>query len=165
MYVFCFWELHGLSPNFHIHVSVRDLNFPRIGPHILLQQSRQTDPGNIKISHRYMSVGAGRQNIIILFWKIQFHFWEYINVNQTIIWILSGPSSAAWKGTSSHGGAGPGTGTSSDGSRTWNGTSSHGSRTWNGTSSHGSRTRNGNLERDLLYWGRTRQAFRNDRAI
>jgi hypothetical protein len=47
MYVFLFWEWRGLSPNFHIHVSVRDLYFPRIGSHILLQQNRQTDPGNI----------------------------------------------------------------------------------------------------------------------
>ncbi len=31
---------------------------------------------------RYMSVGTGRQNIIILFWKWQFHFWEYVNKNQ-----------------------------------------------------------------------------------
>ncbi len=45
--VFLFWELRGLSPNFHIHVSVSDLY----------------------ISHRYMSAGTGRQNIIILFWK------------------------------------------------------------------------------------------------
>jgi hypothetical protein len=34
IYVFLFWELRGLSPNFHIHVSVSDLNTPRIGPHI-----------------------------------------------------------------------------------------------------------------------------------
>jgi hypothetical protein len=32
-----------------------------------------------------MSIGSGRQNIIILFWKEQFHFWEYINGNQTFI--------------------------------------------------------------------------------
>jgi hypothetical protein len=34
IYVFLFWELRGLSPNFHIHVSVSDLNIPRIGQHI-----------------------------------------------------------------------------------------------------------------------------------
>ncbi len=34
IYVFQFWELRGHSPNFHIHVSVRDLYIPRIGPHI-----------------------------------------------------------------------------------------------------------------------------------
>ena len=69
IYVFLFCELRGLSPNFHIHVSVSDSYIPRIGPHISLQQNRQTDPGNIYISHRLMSVGTGRQNIIILFWK------------------------------------------------------------------------------------------------
>jgi hypothetical protein len=47
IYVFLFWELRSLSPNFHIHVSVSDLYIPRIGPHISLQQNRQTDLGNI----------------------------------------------------------------------------------------------------------------------
>jgi hypothetical protein len=40
-------ELHCLSPNFYIYVFVSDLYIPRIGPHIWLQQNRQTDPGNI----------------------------------------------------------------------------------------------------------------------
>ncbi len=31
IYAFLFWELRGLSPDFHIHVSVRDLYIPRIG--------------------------------------------------------------------------------------------------------------------------------------
>jgi hypothetical protein len=52
--VFHFWELHGLSPNFHLDVSVSNLYIPRIGPHTSLQQNRQTDPGNIKMYHRYM---------------------------------------------------------------------------------------------------------------
>ncbi len=34
IYIFLFWELRGLSPNFHIYVSVNDLYIPRIGPHI-----------------------------------------------------------------------------------------------------------------------------------
>ena len=34
VYIFLFWELRGLSPNFHSHVSVSDLYIPRIGPHI-----------------------------------------------------------------------------------------------------------------------------------
>jgi hypothetical protein len=34
IYVVLFWELRGLSPNFHIHVSVSDLYTPRIAPHI-----------------------------------------------------------------------------------------------------------------------------------
>jgi hypothetical protein len=36
-------------------------SIPRIGPHISLQQNKQTDPD------RYMIVGTGVQNIIILF--------------------------------------------------------------------------------------------------
>ncbi len=40
IYVFLFWKLRGLSPNFHIHVSVSDLNIPRICPHISLQHNR-----------------------------------------------------------------------------------------------------------------------------
>ena len=47
IYVFLSLELRGLSPNFHIHVSVSYLYIPRIGPHISLQKNMQTDPGNI----------------------------------------------------------------------------------------------------------------------
>jgi hypothetical protein len=45
--VFSEKELCGFNPNSHIHVSVIDLNIPRIGPHIFLQQNRQTDHRNI----------------------------------------------------------------------------------------------------------------------
>ncbi len=69
IFVFPEKELRGLNPNSYIHVSVSDLYIPRIGPHIWLHQNRQNDPGNIQISHRYMSEGIGRQNIITLFWK------------------------------------------------------------------------------------------------
>jgi hypothetical protein len=34
IYVILFWELRGLGPNFHIHVSLSGLYIPRIGPHI-----------------------------------------------------------------------------------------------------------------------------------
>jgi hypothetical protein len=47
IYAFHFWELRGLSPNFHIHLSVSDLYIPRIDPPIFLQPNRQTDRGNI----------------------------------------------------------------------------------------------------------------------
>jgi hypothetical protein len=33
-YVFLFWELRGLSRNFHIHVSLSHLYIPRIDPHV-----------------------------------------------------------------------------------------------------------------------------------
>jgi hypothetical protein len=39
IYSMYFWELRGLSPNFHIHVSVSVLYIPRIGPLIILQQN------------------------------------------------------------------------------------------------------------------------------
>ncbi len=42
-----FLGIARLSPNFHIHVFVSDLYILRIGPHIFLQQNRQTDPGKI----------------------------------------------------------------------------------------------------------------------
>jgi hypothetical protein len=32
-----------------------------------------------------MNVKIGRQNIMVLFWKAQFHFLVYINRNQTFI--------------------------------------------------------------------------------
>jgi hypothetical protein len=48
IYVFLFWELHGLSPNFHIHVSLTYLYIPRIGQHTyFLQQNRQIDHGDV----------------------------------------------------------------------------------------------------------------------
>jgi hypothetical protein len=50
MYVLPEKKLRGLSPNFHIHVSVSDLYIPTIGPPIFLQQNRQTDRGNICIN-------------------------------------------------------------------------------------------------------------------
>jgi hypothetical protein len=49
IYVFLFWELLSLRPNCHIHVSVNVLYIPRIGPHISLQQNRQTGPRNLII--------------------------------------------------------------------------------------------------------------------
>jgi hypothetical protein len=38
IYVFLFWELRGLSQNFHIHASVSDLYIPMIDMPILLQE-------------------------------------------------------------------------------------------------------------------------------
>ncbi len=68
IYVFLFWELRGLSTNFHIHVSVSDLYMyiPRISPYVWLKIDRPIQ--KYIISHRYTSVGIEGQNIIILFW-------------------------------------------------------------------------------------------------
>ncbi len=65
--VFLFYELLGLSPNFHSPVSVSDLKYIFQGLVHIFPCSRIGRPGNIKISHRYMSIGTGRQNIIICF--------------------------------------------------------------------------------------------------
>ncbi len=48
IYVFPEKDLRGLSPNLQVlYVSVSDLYILRIGPHIFLQQNRQTFRGNI----------------------------------------------------------------------------------------------------------------------
>jgi hypothetical protein len=43
-YVFLFWELRGLSPNFHIHVSVSNLYIPKVGPHTVYPCGRIDRP-------------------------------------------------------------------------------------------------------------------------
>jgi hypothetical protein len=82
--VFLSCELCGLSPNFHIHVAASHLYIPRIGPHISLQQNRQTDPGNINLSQIYecRNWETEHSNSVL---DYQFHFWEYINGNQTFL--------------------------------------------------------------------------------
>ncbi len=47
IYVFLFWELDGLSPNFHIRVSVSDLYIFQDRSPDFLQKNRQIDRGNI----------------------------------------------------------------------------------------------------------------------
>ncbi len=48
IYVFLFWELRDLSPNFHIHVTVSDLYIPRMGPLHIFPCSRIGRP-NLEI--------------------------------------------------------------------------------------------------------------------
>ncbi len=49
-------ELRGVSPHFHIHVSVSHLYIPRIVLPILLQENMWTDSGNIETAHRRMKL-------------------------------------------------------------------------------------------------------------
>ncbi len=80
--------MRGLSPNFHIDVALSNLYIPRIGPHIFLQQNRQTDPETIEISHRHMSVGTGRQ-VLNLSVPVEKQGGNYVH-HRVIIEIYSG---------------------------------------------------------------------------
>ncbi len=70
--IFLFRELRGLSPNFHIHVSVSDLYIPRIGTRISCSRTGRSIAGIYKAltGHRHMNVEIGTVP--------QFLFWEYM---------------------------------------------------------------------------------------
>ncbi len=74
--VFLFWELHGLRPNFHIHVSVNDLYIPRIGPHISCSRIGRSVMG-IYIAHRHRNVKIRTVAAQILFWEYLFSNFRY----------------------------------------------------------------------------------------
>jgi hypothetical protein len=70
---------------------VSHLYILRIGPHISLQQNRQTDLGNIKNpSHIYECRRNCETEHYNSVFEITFSFWEYINGKKTFIWILTG---------------------------------------------------------------------------
>ncbi len=74
IYVFLFWELRGLSPNFHIHVSASDLYILRIGPpHISCSRVGRSILGIYK-SQRYMNVEIGTVAAQFLFGNICLKF-------------------------------------------------------------------------------------------
>ncbi len=69
IYIFLEIKLLGLIPNSYIHVSLRNLQIPRIG--LLFGCSKIGRPilGIYRNRSQIMYVEIGRQNIIILFWK------------------------------------------------------------------------------------------------
>ncbi len=58
IYVFLFWELRDLSPNFHIDVSVNDLYIPRISSHISCSRIGRSIEG-IQYIHRSQTHECG----------------------------------------------------------------------------------------------------------
>jgi hypothetical protein len=67
-YVFLFWELRSLSPNFHIHVSVNDVLYIVPGLVHIFPPAEEADRLWEKyISHRHMNVKIGTETPIFLF--------------------------------------------------------------------------------------------------
>ncbi len=77
--------MRGLVPNSCIHVSLSHLYIPRIGFPIWLQQKRQTILGIYKSLTGTWMWSEHYNSVIEITRPCQFHFWEYINRNQTFI--------------------------------------------------------------------------------
>jgi hypothetical protein len=84
VYVFLFWELRDLSPNFHIHVSVSDIYIPKMGLHISSSRKGQTHRGNIEFALRHMNVEIGTEAPIFLFWEYLFQIFGILSLQCTV---------------------------------------------------------------------------------
>jgi hypothetical protein len=79
VYIFLFWELRGLSPNFHIHVSVSDLYISRIGPHF--SSSRKGRPiVEYIIRSQTHECGNWDRSPIFLFWEYLFQIFGILSL-------------------------------------------------------------------------------------
>ncbi len=92
IFVFLFWELHGLRPNFQIHVSVSDLYIPRIGPHTSCSRIGRSTVGIYKTcsqTHESRNWDCGREipflEIFVSNFRYQFFAvqWEFKQANTT----------------------------------------------------------------------------------
>ncbi len=92
-YLFLFWELRGLSPNFQIHVSVSDLYIRRINPHNSLQQSRRRSWKYINLWRIYecRNWETGHYNSVLELTLsfLGIHQWEPC---RHLYWIFTSPS-------------------------------------------------------------------------
>ncbi len=75
IYIFLFWEKRGLSPNFHIHVSVSDLYSPKIGLHISSSRIGRPIVGIYKSLTDAWMWKIGTVTPIFLFWE--YLFWNF----------------------------------------------------------------------------------------
>jgi hypothetical protein len=79
----------GISPNFHIHVSVSDLYIPRVvpqTPHNWPQQILEIYKSLTDIRYECRNWEREHYNSVLEIKEAaQFYFWEYVNGNQTFI--------------------------------------------------------------------------------
>ncbi len=83
IYVYRFWELGGLSPNFHIRVSMSDLYIPRIGLHFPAEQAdRSWKYVNLSQIYEWRNWDTEHYNSVL---EIKGSFLGIHNGNQTFI--------------------------------------------------------------------------------